>query len=137
MFSLIVVGSMAFDSIETPFGKSDRIVGGAATYIALSAANFSKPINQISVVGGDFPAEELDDLRNRGVDLEGVQIKKNEKSFFWGGRYHLDMNSRDTLITDLNVLGTFDPVVPENYQGGIFDVGKSCTRYSEKRNRPI
>ena len=118
--SLIVVGSMAFDSIETPFGKSDRIVGGAATYIALSAANFSKPINQISVVGGDFPAEELDDLRNRGVDLEGVQIKKNEKSFFWAGRYHLDMNTRDTLETQLNVLGTFQPVVPDAYQGSEF-----------------
>jgi len=118
--SLIVVGSMAFDSIETPFGKSDRIVGGAATYIALSAANFSKPINQISVVGGDFPVEELDDLRSRGVDLEGVQIKKNEKSFFWAGRYHLDMNTRDTLETQLNVLGTFQPVVPDAYQGSEF-----------------
>jgi sugar/nucleoside kinase (ribokinase family) len=111
---------MAFDSIETPFGKSDRIVGGAATYIALSAANFSKPINQISVVGGDFPVEELDDLRSRGVDLEGVQIKKNEKSFFWAGRYHLDMNTRDTLETQLNVLGTFQPVVPDAYQGSEF-----------------
>jgi len=118
--SLIVVGSMAFDSIETPFGKSDRIVGGAGTYIALSASNFSKPINQISVVGGDFPREELDELRSRGVDLEGVQIKKDEKSFFWAGRYHLDMNSRDTLETQLNVLGTFQPVVPDAYQGSEF-----------------
>ena len=118
--SLIVVGSMAFDSIETPFGKSDRIVGGAATYIALSASNFTRPIKQISVVGGDFPKEELDDLKSRGVELEGVQIKKNEKSFFWSGRYHLDMNTRDTLETQLNVLGTFQPVVPESYQGAEF-----------------
>jgi len=111
---------MAFDSIETPFGKTDRIVGGAATYIALSASNFTRPIKQISVVGGDFPKEELDDLKSRGVELEGVQIKKNEKSFFWSGRYHLDMNTRDTLETQLNVLGTFQPVVPESYQGAEF-----------------
>jgi sugar/nucleoside kinase (ribokinase family) len=114
--SLIVVGSMAFDAIETPFGKSDKIIGGAATYIAWSASNFYQPIKQISVVGGDFPQEELDQLEERGVELEGVQIKKNEKSFFWSGRYHLDMNTRDTLDTQLNVLGTFEPVVPESYQ---------------------
>ena len=114
--SLIVVGSMAFDAIETPFGKSDRIVGGAATYIAWSASNFYKPIKQISVVGGDFPQSELDQLQDRGVEVEGVQIKKNEKSFFWSGRYHLDMNSRDTLETQLNVLENFDPKVPESYQ---------------------
>lgn len=115
--SLIVVGSMAFDDIETPFGKSNRIVGGAATYIAYSASNFTIPINQISVVGGDFPVAELEELRSRGVNLEGVQIKKDEKSFFWAGRYHMDMNTRDTLETQLNVLGTFDPVVPDSYQG--------------------
>jgi sugar/nucleoside kinase (ribokinase family) len=114
--SLIVVGSMAFDAIETPFGRSDKIVGGAATYIAWSASNFYKPIKQISVVGGDFPQEELDLLHERGVELEGVQIKKNEKSFFWSGKYHLDMNTRDTLETQLNVLANFDPVVPESYQ---------------------
>lgn len=118
--SLIVVGSMAFDAIETPFGKSDKIVGGAATYIAWSASNFTKPIKQISVVGGDFPQEELDALQARGVDLEGVQIKKDQKSFFWSGRYHLDMNTRDTLETQLNVLGEFQPVVPESYQGADF-----------------
>ncbi|MDX2049368.1 MAG: PfkB family carbohydrate kinase [Chitinophagaceae bacterium] len=118
--SLIVVGSMAFDDIETPFGKSDRIIGGAATYIAWSASNFTKPIRQISVVGGDFPQQELDELKARGVELEGVQIKKNEKSFFWAGRYHLDMNTRDTLETQLNVLGSFEPVVPESYQGSEF-----------------
>ena len=114
--SLIVVGSMAFDAIETPFGKSDKIIGGAATYIAWSASNFTRPIKQISVVGGDFPKDELKMLEARGVALEGVQIKENERSFFWSGRYHLDMNTRDTLETQLNVLGTFKPVVPESYQ---------------------
>lgn len=113
--SLVVCGSMAFDAIETPFGKSDRIIGGAATYIAWCASNFS-PVKQISVVGGDFPQEELDALSARGVDLEGVQIKKDEKSFFWSGRYHTDMNTRDTLITELNVLENFQPEVPESYQ---------------------
>lgn len=114
--SLLVVGTMAFDAIETPFGKSDRIVGGAATYIALSASNFIKPIKQISIIGGDFPQEELDGLTARGVDLEGVEIKKDEKSFFWAGKYHMDMNERDTLDTQLNVLADFKPVVPESYQ---------------------
>lgn len=113
--SLIVVGSMAFDAIETPFGKSDKIVGGAATYIAWCASNFCK-VNQISVVGGDFPKEELAALTERGVSFEGLQIKENEKSFFWSGKYHLDMNSRDTLVTELNVLGSFEPKVPESYQ---------------------
>jgi sugar/nucleoside kinase (ribokinase family) len=118
--SLIVVGSMAFDAIETPFGKSDKIIGGAATYIAWSASNFTRPIRQISVIGGDFPTEELDALKKRGVALEGVQIKKDEKSFFWSGKYHMDMNTRDTLETQLNVLGDFQPVVPESYQGSDF-----------------
>lgn len=114
--SLVVVGSMAFDAIETPFGKSDKIIGGAGTYIAWCASNFTQPIKQISVVGGDFPQEELDALTARGVNLEGVQIKKDEKTFFWSGRYHLDMNSRDTLDTQLNVLENFQPVVPDSYQ---------------------
>ena len=114
--SLIVVGTMAFDAIETPFGKSDRIIGGAATYIAWSASNFYRPIKQISVVGYDFPKEEMDQLKARGVELDGVQIKKDEKSFFWSGRYHMDMNTRDTLETQLNALATFEPVVPEGYQ---------------------
>ena len=118
--SLIVVGSMAFDAIETPFGKSDKIIGGAATYIAWSASNFTRPIRQISVVGGDFPKEELDILEERGVELEGLQIKKDEKSFFWAGKYHMDMNTRDTLETQLNVLGTFEPVVPDSYQDSDF-----------------
>lgn len=114
--SLLVVGSMAFDAIETPFGKSDKIVGGAATYIAWSASNFTRPIRQISVVGYDFPETELNALRARGVDMDGVQIKQDQKSFFWSGKYHLDMNSRDTLDTQLNVLADFDPVVPDSYQ---------------------
>ena len=113
--SLIVVGSMAFDAIETPFGKSDKIIGGAGTYIAWCASNYT-PVKQISVVGGDFPQAELDALTARNVNLEGVQIKKDEKTFFWSGRYHMDMNSRDTLETQLNVLGDFQPVVPESYQ---------------------
>ena len=118
--SLIVVGSMAFDAIETPFGKSDKIIGGAATYIAWSASNFTKPIRQISVVGGDFPKEELDILEERGVDIGGVQIKKDEKSFFWSGKYHMDMNTRDTLETQLIVLGTFEPFVPDRFQDSDF-----------------
>ncbi|OYW79781.1 MAG: sugar kinase [Sphingobacteriia bacterium 32-37-4] len=113
--SLVVVGSMAFDAIETPFGKSDKIIGGAGTYIAWCASNYT-PVKQISVVGGDFPQSELDILTERGVDLEGVQIKKDEKTFFWSGRYHMDMNTRDTLDTQLNVLGSFEPVVPDSYQ---------------------
>lgn len=114
--SLLVVGTMAFDAIETPFGKSDRIIGGAATYIALSASNFITPIKQISIVGGDFPQEEMDFLASRGVQLEGVEVKKDQKSFFWSGKYHLDMNERDTLDTQLNVLADFKPVVPDSYQ---------------------
>ncbi|MBI1344402.1 MAG: sugar kinase [Terrimonas sp.] len=114
--SLIVVGSMAFDAIETPFGKSDKIVGGAATYIAWSASNFTRSINQVSVVGGDFPKEELKMLEARGVNMEGVQIKEKEKSFFWSGKYHMDMNTRDTLDTQLNVLANFNPVLPDSYQ---------------------
>ncbi len=118
--SLIVVGSMAFDDIETPFGKSNRIIGGAATYIALAASQFIRPVNQISVVGYDYPQEELAELERFGVNLEGVQIKKDRKSFFWAGKYHMDMSARDTLVTELNVLSDFDPVIPESYQGAEF-----------------
>ncbi len=118
--SLIVVGTMAFDAIETPFGESGKIVGGSATYLAWSASNFVKPVNQISVIGEDFPQLQLDALAGRGVQLDGVQRRMGEKSFFWAGRYHMDMNSRDTLDTQLNVLADFDPVVPEKYQGSAF-----------------
>lgn len=118
--SLIVVGSMAYDAIETPFGKTDWIVGGAATYAAYAASNFIKPINQVSIVGYDFAQEEMNELKKRGVNLEGVEVVKDKKSFFWSGRYHLDMNTRDTLVTDLNVLTDFNPVIPDSYQGSEF-----------------
>ena len=107
---------MAFDAIETPFGKTDRIVGGSATYVAYAASNFVKPVKQISIVGYDFPKEEMEELAARGVVMEGVEVVPDKKSFFWSGRYQEDMNSRDTLVTDLNVLADFNPRVPESYQ---------------------
>jgi sugar/nucleoside kinase (ribokinase family) len=112
--SLLVVGTVAFDAIETPFGKTDKIIGGAATYISLAASYFTRNIHLVSVVGDDFPKDSLAMLQKHGVTLDGLQIKQGEKSFFWSGRYHNDMNSRDTLATELNVLADFDPVVPEN-----------------------
>jgi sugar/nucleoside kinase (ribokinase family) len=115
--SLMTVGSVAFDAIETPFGKTDKIIGGAGTFIALSSSNFVSKQKIVSVVGDDFPQEMLDVLASRGVDLTGLQIKKGEKTFFWSGRYHNDMNSRDTLVTELNVLEHFDPIIPESSQG--------------------
>jgi len=118
--SLVVVGTMAFDAIETPFGKTDKIVGGSATYVAYTASNFIHDVKQVSIVGYDFPKEEMNDLSSRGVDLEGVTIVPDKKSFFWSGRYHLDMNTRDTLVTDLNVLADFDPVLPESYRNAEF-----------------
>lgn len=118
--SLITVGTMAFDAIETPFGKVEKIVGGSAVYVAYAASNFVKPVQQISIVGYDFPEEEMASLRSRGVQLEGVEVVPDKKSFFWAGRYHEDMNSRDTLATDLNVLADFDPKVPASYQGAQF-----------------
>jgi len=111
---------MAYDAIETPFGKTDWIVGGAATYAAYAASNFIRPINQVSIVGYDFAQEEMDELRRRGVNMEGVEVVSDKKSFFWSGRYHLDMNTRDTLVTDLNVLADFNPIIPESYQGSEF-----------------
>ena len=111
---------MAFDAIETPFGKSDKIIGGSASYAAYAGSNFVTPVQQISIVGNDFPQQEFDDLKARGVMLDGVEIVKDKPSFFWHGRYHLDMNSRDTLVTDLNVLADFDPKVPDSYQGAEF-----------------
>src|SRR6478609_2747462 len=114
--SLLVVGTVAFDAIETPFGKTDKIVGGAASYIALAASYFTKDMHLVSVVGDDFPKSFLDTLSAAGANLEGLQIKKGEKSFFWSGKYHNDLNSRDTLDTELNVLENFDPIIPESYQ---------------------
>jgi sugar/nucleoside kinase (ribokinase family) len=115
--SLLVVGTVAFDAIETPFGKTDKIVGGAATYICLSASYFTKEVNLVSVVGDDFPESAIQMLKDHHTNTAGLQIKKGEKTFFWSGRYHNDMNSRDTLDTQLNVLASFDPVIPESFAG--------------------
>jgi sugar/nucleoside kinase (ribokinase family) len=114
--SLVIVGSVAFDAIETPFGKTDKIIGGAASYIALASSYFTKNTKLVAVVGDDFPTDFIDTLKNKGVNTEGLQIKQGQKSFFWSGKYHNDMNSRDTLITELNVLGDFDPIIPDSYQ---------------------
>lgn len=118
--SLISVGTMAFDAIETPFGKTDRIIGGSAIYVAYAASHFVQPVKQISIVGNDFPESEMEELRSRGVHLDGVDVRTDKKSFFWSGKYHNDMNSRDTLVTDLNVLADFDPHIPDGYQGAEF-----------------
>jgi sugar/nucleoside kinase (ribokinase family) len=114
--SLVVVGTVAFDAIETPFGKTDKIIGGAATYSGTSASYFTKNIKLVSVVGDDFPTATIEQFRKNGLNTEGLQIKKGQKTFFWSGRYHTDMNTRDTLDTQLNVLLDFDPVIPESYQ---------------------
>lgn len=114
--SLLSVGTMAFDSIETPLGKAERIIGGSGIYISWAASQFYQPIHQVSIIGGDFPESEMAQLIKKGVDFKGVETVKEGKSFFWSGRYHDDMNSRDTLITELNVLEQFDPKLPENYK---------------------
>tara|TARA_B100000780_G_scaffold10379_1_gene7210 strand:+ start:895 stop:1869 length:975 start_codon:yes stop_codon:yes gene_type:complete len=114
--SILIVGTVAFDAIETPFGKTDKIVGGAATYISLAASFFSDKLRLVSVVGDDFPQEAITMLEKHNVDTDGLQIKKGEKTFFWSGKYHNDMNSRDTIDTQLNVLETFDPVLPNNFK---------------------
>ncbi len=115
MGKLLIVGTVAFDAIETPFGKTDKILGGAATYIGLSASQFGIESGIISVVGGDFPKEYLEMLNNKNIDTSGIEIVENGKTFFWSGKYHNDLNTRDTLITDLNVLADFRPVVPDNF----------------------
>lgn len=114
--SILVVGTVAFDAIETPFGKTDKIIGGSGTYISLAASYFYQHINLVSVVGGDFPKATFTNFNKKGIDTEGVQIIKGKKSFFWSGKYHMDMNSRDTLRTDLNVLADFNPELPEAYR---------------------
>ncbi|MBK8555749.1 MAG: bifunctional hydroxymethylpyrimidine kinase/phosphomethylpyrimidine kinase [Lewinellaceae bacterium] len=114
--SLVAVGTVAFDDIETPSGRAEKVIGGACTYISLAASYFVKPVRIVSVVGDDFPEETLDYLKKKGVDLEGLQIRKGEKSFFWAGRYHRDLNTRDTLDTQLNVLANFDPKLPASYR---------------------
>ena len=113
---LVTVGSVAFDAIESPFGKTDKIVGGAGTFITLASSFFVKEQGIISVVGDDFPAATLENMKANGIDIQGIQIKAGEKTFFWSGRYHNDMNSRDTLITELNVLEHFNPIVPQAFQ---------------------
>lgn len=110
--SLLVTGTVAFDAVETPFGKTDKIIGGAATYISLAASYFTKDIGLIAVVGDDFPQDYINLLRNKGINTDGLQVKQGEKSFFWSGRYFNDMNNRETLVTELNVLADFDPIVP-------------------------
>ena len=116
IMKIVSVGTVAFDAIETPFGKTDKIVGGACTYISLSAAYFNDSPNLISVVGEDFPKETIELFKKRGINTEGLQIKEGEKTFFWSGKYHQDMNTRDTIDTQLNVLESFDPIVPNSYQ---------------------
>lgn len=131
--SLLVVGTVAFDAIETPFGKTDKIIGGAATYIGYAASYFTKDINVVSVVGGDFPKDEIKRMEKMGMHTEGLQVKENEKSFFWSGKYHLDMNSRDTLVTELNVLEKFDPVIPEAYKENNFLMLGNLTPQIQKK----
>jgi sugar/nucleoside kinase (ribokinase family) len=113
--ALTIIGTMAFDAIETPFAKTEKTIGGSGTYCAYAATNFMHSINQVSIVGGDFPQEVLLDLNRLGVNTEGVEIVKDKKSFFWSGKYHLDMNTRETLVTDLNVLADFNPTLPDSY----------------------
>ena len=118
--SILIVGTVAFDAIETPFGKTDKIVGGAATYISLAASFFSNKLKLVSVVGDDFPKDSIQMLKDHKVDTSGLQIKEGEKTFFWSGKYHNDMNSRDTVDTQLNVLENFDPILPEDFKDSEF-----------------
>ena len=116
MSKLVIVGAVAFDAIETPFGKTDKILGGPATFIGLAASQFEVDSAIVSIVGGDFPNEYLDMFKNRGIDISSLEVVQNGKTFFWSGKYHNDMNTRDTLATELNVLADFNPVVPEKYK---------------------
>lgn len=114
--SLLAIGTVAFDAIETPYGQTDKIIGGAATYISLAASYFTKDVNLVAVVGDDFPPPFIQLFNEHGIDTQGLQVKPGEKSFFWSGRYDQDLNSRETLITELNVLADFDPIIPDVYQ---------------------
>ena len=116
MSKLLAVGTVAFDAIETPFGKTDKILGGSGTFVGLAASQFGVETGVVSVVGGDFPQSYLDMMNAKGINTDGVEIIKEGKTFFWSGKYHNDMNSRDTLVTELNVLEHFAPVVPENFK---------------------
>lgn len=143
--SILVVGSVAFDAIETPFGKTDKIIGGAATYIAMVSSYFSKEVYLVGVVGEDFPISAIEDFKNRNINVDGLEIKENEKSFFWSGRYHEDMNTRDTLITELNVLANFDPKILPIHQKADFvmlgnlspDIQRSVLQKLNKRPKLI
>jgi sugar/nucleoside kinase (ribokinase family) len=124
MSKLLAVGTVAFDAIETPFGKTDKVLGGSGTFVGLAASQFGVQTGVVSVVGGDFPASYLEMMNAKGINTDGIEVDKNGKTFFWSGKYHNDMNSRDTLITELNVLETFTPVVPENFKdAGIVMLG--------------
>ena len=124
MSKLLAVGTVAFDAIETPFGKTDKILGGSGTFVGLAAAQFGVQTGVVSVVGGDFPQDYLDMMNARGINTDGVEIIQDGKTFFWSGRYHNDMNSRDTLVTELNVLADFNPIVPEEFKdAGIVMLG--------------
>jgi sugar/nucleoside kinase (ribokinase family) len=114
--SLLVVGSLALDTIETPFGKAERTLGGSATFVSVAASYFLQPVRLVGIVGGDFPKEDIEFLKDRGVDLEGLQIVEDGKTFHWHGKYHYDLNSRDSIVTELNVFADFDPVIPEAFQ---------------------
>ncbi len=139
---LLVVGSVAFDAIETPFGKTDKILGGAATFIGLASSIMNVPSGIVSVVGGDFPQEYLDLLSGRGVNIEGIEIVKEGKTFFWSGKYHNDLNSRDTLVTEVNVLENFDPKIPNSMQDsevlllGNLHPGVQLSVLEKMKNRP-
>lgn len=139
---LLVVGSVAFDAIETPFGKTDKILGGAATYITLASSILNVPSGIVSVVGGDFPQSDLDMLSKRGVNIEGIEIIKDGKTFFWSGKYHNDLNSRDTLVTEVNVLENFDPKIPDSMQDaeilllGNLHPGVQLSVLEKMQNRP-
>lgn len=140
--NLVSVGTVAFDSIETPFGKQERVIGGAATYISIAASYYIQQSGLVSVIGDDFPKEVLQEMEKRGINQEGLQVKQGEKSFFWSGKYHYDMNARDTLDTQLNVLADFKPVVPESYQGcdflmlGNLDPAVQLSVLEQLRERP-
>ena len=139
---LLVVGSVAFDAIETPFGKTDKILGGAATYIGIASSILNVKSGIVSVIGGDFPQADLDMLTARGVNIEGIEMVKEGKTFFWSGKYHNDLNSRDTLVTEVNVLENFDPKIPESMQDaeilmlGNLHPGVQLSVLERMRNRP-
>lgn len=139
---LLVVGSVAFDAIETPFGKTDKILGGAATYIGIASSILNVKSGIVSVIGGDFPQSDLDMLTSRGVNIEGIEIVKEGKTFFWSGKYHNDLNSRDTLVTEVNVLENFDPKIPESMQDaeilllGNLHPGVQLSVLERMKNRP-